>query len=99
MRNVLPYKFSDICNALKPVSEFRFGSDIQKKKKRLKSCRNLISIYVREKDLELRQIHIKKKQEVDKLYILLTTGVLLWGKKKRSKNIYVFNRKRDSIVF
>lgn len=35
MRKVLPHKFSDICNASQPVSEFLFGSDIQKKIKEL----------------------------------------------------------------
>lgn len=35
MRRVLPNRFSDICNASRPVSELLFGSDIQKKIKEL----------------------------------------------------------------
>lgn len=35
LRKILPNKFSDICNATQPVTEFLFGSDIQKKIKEL----------------------------------------------------------------
>lgn len=71
MRKVLPHKFSDICNASQPVSEFHLDPI---SKRRLKSCQNLTNI--RERDSEIRQIHIEKEQEAEDLSILVEAEVL-----------------------